>query len=76
MTDEDLARMWSDPAHWNRDGSCKCVADPRLLVRSQSGLGWTLYMKHPRAALTMVGFVLSELAFVVIVGIWAVRRAA
>lgn len=63
MTPDDLPKLWSDPSHWNRDGSYKCRADPRLLVPKRNGGGWTLNMEHARAQLTIWAFL------VVVIGI-------
>jgi uncharacterized membrane protein len=51
---ERLDQLWNDPVHWNRDGSYKCAADPRLLVRARRGVGLTLNMSHPRANFAML----------------------
>jgi uncharacterized membrane protein len=73
MTNDEQERLWNDPGNWNADGSYRCAADRRLLVKNQLGFGWTLNMAHPRARGFMLGVVLLALGFVTVVGIVAIR---
>lgn len=61
LNHDELDQLWSNPAHWNRDGSYKCAADPRLVVPRRGGGGLTLNMEHRRAWIVMVGVVVFAL---------------
>jgi uncharacterized membrane protein len=76
MHAEDLDRMYADSKNWNPDGSYRCAADPRLLVLSQAGFGWTLNMEHRYATLAMVGVVVLALAIVGIATAWSMWARA
>ncbi len=74
MTREALDALWNDPAHWDRDGSYRCAADPRLVVSKRGGGGWTMNMAHPKAQVAIWTFFGAVITIVVIVGIVAARR--
>ncbi|HEY2849392.1 MAG TPA: DUF5808 domain-containing protein [Gemmatimonadaceae bacterium] len=73
MERDELNALWRNPDHWNRDTSYNCANDPRLLVPSRVGLGWTLNMAHPRAQLTIWLFLLCVIGIVAVVGFRASR---
>jgi hypothetical protein len=65
MTRDDLVALWTDPAHWNRDGTYKCASDPRLWVQKRWGGGWTINMEHAKGPLTFWAFSLGIVAVVI-----------
>ena len=73
MTSDELDVFWRERAHWNRDGSYNCAADPRLFVPKRVGGGWTLNMALPKAQSAIWGFLLSALVLVIVVGVFATR---
>ena len=64
LTRDELDDLWHNPEHWNRDGSYRCAADPRLIIPKRDGGGWTLNVGHPRAWMIMAGCVVLALALV------------
>lgn len=71
MTREELAVLWSEPAHWTRAGLYRCAADPRLIVLKRDGGGWTLNAAHRRAWLALaavVAIALTPLAVKLVLG--------
>ena len=75
MNADELESLVRDPAHWNR-GSYRCADDPRLLVPSPAGFGWTLNMAHAKAQVVVWLLLAGVVAFVAIVGWWVTRGAA
>ncbi|MHB1313330.1 MAG: DUF5808 domain-containing protein [Gemmatimonadaceae bacterium] len=76
MTPDELQQLWAEPSHWNRDGSYKCVADPRFMVPMRNGLGWTLNMAHPRAQMTIWGILAVVIGIAVVIALLARYGAA
>jgi len=76
MTPGELEALWVEPSHWNRDGSYKCAADPRLLVPKRNGGGWTLNMEHPKAQWAIRGLLIAVLGIAVALAFVARRAAA
>lgn len=63
--------LWRDAQHWDRLGSYRCAADPRLMVPQRGGLGWTVNMGHRHAQALLWGFLCVVIAFVVGVALTA-----
>jgi hypothetical protein len=55
VAQEDLDRLWSDPAHWTRGGFYRCAADPRLMVLKRVGVGYTINTAHRRSWFVLGG---------------------
>ena len=67
ITQQELDRLWSDPAHWTPQGFYRCAGDPRLMVLKRPdprsvGSGWTLNLAHRRASFLLGGILLVSVA--------------
>ena len=63
MTKQDeLDRLWSDPAHWTGNGAYRCAADPRTMVLKRVGIGYTINTAHRRSWVMLGGLVAISIA--------------